>query len=212
MRYTRHSISVASAVALCLLAVCPWVLADSTNSPAEPVRQTETNRIDITTTTSNTYTRAKVLRVNPDSITVMHSSGIATIPFAELPPELKQRYQEQAPTRSVTPSRRRKSRATSQPSDLDTFRNLLKIAGVDSSIISRVSQSGDSLTIVVANAWHYQPYQLRLQAAQNLWETWARIRSPNDPDKARLDLTDQNGNRVGGSRWLAGSLIWVKKD
>jgi hypothetical protein len=98
-----------------------------------------------------------------------------------------------------------------KPSDLDTFMNILKIAGIDNSIISRVSQKGDSLTIIVANAWHYEPYQVRLQAAQNLWETWARIRSPNDPDKARLEITDLNGNNVGGSGWLGGSMIKVKK-
>jgi len=96
-------------------------------------------------------------------------------------------------------------------SERDIFIRALTRAGVDNSIVSRVSQKGDSLTIIVANGWHDQPYQIRLQAAQNFWELWARIRSPDDPDKARLEITDFNGNSVGGSRWLAGSLIWVKK-
>jgi tetratricopeptide (TPR) repeat protein len=95
--------------------------------------------------------------------------------------------------------------------DLDSFMATLNAAGIDKSIIDRVSAKDDELTIVVANSWHFQPYQIRLQAAQNLWSLWATIRSPNDPDKARIELTDYNGNSVGGSRWLAGSLIWVKK-
>ena len=98
-------------------------------------------------------------------------------------------------------------KAKLKSSELDTFIDVLKLAGIDNSIVSRVSQNGDSLTVIVANAWHYQPYQVRLQAAQNLWELWARITSPNDPDKARLEITDFNGNSVGGSRWLAGSQI-----
>ena len=95
--------------------------------------------------------------------------------------------------------------------DLDGLMAALKAAGIDKSIIDRCSAEDDTLTIVVANAWHFQPYQIRLQAAQNLWNLWAKLRSPNDPDKARIELTDYNGNSVGGSRWLAGSLIWVKK-
>jgi len=96
--------------------------------------------------------------------------------------------------------------------DLDSFVTTLKTAGIDNSIIDRCSANDNELTIVVTNAWHFQPYQIRLQAAQNLWNLWAKLRSPNDPDKARIELTDYNGNSVGGSRWLAGSLIWVKKE
>ena len=96
--------------------------------------------------------------------------------------------------------------------DLDSFMTVLKTAGIDNSIIDRCSANDNELTIVVTNAWHFQPYQIRFQAAQNLWSLWAKLRSPNDPDKARIELTDYNGNSVGGSRWLAGSLIWVKKE
>lgn len=96
--------------------------------------------------------------------------------------------------------------------DLDGFMAALKAAGIDKSIIDRCSAEDDKLTIVVANAWHFQPYQIRLQAAQNLWNLWAKLRSPNDLDKARIELTDYNGNSAGGSRWLAGALIWVKKE
>ncbi|MNL67232.1 hypothetical protein D3C87_1917970 [compost metagenome] len=57
---------------------------------------------------------------------------------------------------------------------------------------------------------------MRLQTAQNLWKTWAKARTGSgslrkDVDSARIELVDLNGNNVGGSRTLGGSLIWVKK-
>jgi hypothetical protein len=101
-----------------------------------------------------------------------------------------------------------------QPSDLQKFIDVLRTAGIDNSLIVRVSvsETGDKLIVVVANPWHYQPYQIRLQMAQSLWELWARIHSPQNPDIARLKLTDLQDNEVGGSRLLGGSLIWVTKN
>jgi hypothetical protein len=83
----------------------------------------------------------------------------------------------------------------------------LENAGVSG--IAATSVDGFKATMTVNNEWHLLPYQIRLQAAQNLWKSWARIASPKDVDKARLKLVDLNGNEVGGSRVLAGSLIWV---
>ena len=96
---------------------------------------------------------------------------------------------------------------------LDAYMAALKDVG----LVKRVSvrKLGDDIweaTLTVDNLWHIRHYQIRLQDAQTLWEAWARIASPNDLDKARISLVDLNGNEVGGSRWLAGSLIWVKKD
>lgn len=65
--------------------------------------------------------------------------------------------------------------------------------------------------ITVANEWHYQPYQIRKQAAQGLWNSWASIFSPEDSDSARIKILDLNGNRVGGSSAFAGSLVDVDK-
>lgn len=69
----------------------------------------------------------------------------------------------------------------------------------------------DHAKITVNNVWHYQPYQVRLQMAQGLWNAWANIHSPGDPDKARIKIVDQMDNEVGGSRVWAGSLIWVSE-
>ncbi len=90
----------------------------------------------------------------------------------------------------------------------------LRKMGVDESLVLSVARGLDDyeVRITVSISWHYFPYQVRLDAAQNLWNIWAAIRSPSDPDRARIELVSLNGNKVGGSRWLAGSLIWVQKD
>ncbi len=67
------------------------------------------------------------------------------------------------------------------------------------------------VVITVTDLWHLAPYQERLQAAQSLWQEWANIHSPQDVDRARIKLVDLSGNEVGGSRILAGSLIWVQE-
>ena len=72
----------------------------------------------------------------------------------------------------------------------------------------------DEVKIFVDDSWHYSPKQVRLQAAQNLWEKWARISIASgrveNADAARVRIVDQNGNEVGGSRVWGGSLIWVQ--
>lgn len=97
---------------------------------------------------------------------------------------------------------------------LDAYIALLNRAEV--SIVERVSvqRIGDDIweaTITVRNLWHIRAYQLRLQDAQTLWEAWAGIASPRDPDKARIKIVDLRENEVGGSRIWGGSLIWVQE-
>jgi hypothetical protein len=73
------------------------------------------------------------------------------------------------------------------------------------------SQKECSIVIVVRDTWHYQHKQLRLQAAQNLWKLWSQSYYFEDKkDKCRMDLVDGNGNSVGGSSWLGGSIVSVK--
>ncbi len=97
---------------------------------------------------------------------------------------------------------------------LDAYIALLDRAEV--TIVERVSvqRIGDNIweaTITVKNLWHIRAYQLRLQDAQTLWEAWAGIASPKDPDKARIKIVDLRDNEVGGSRIWGGSLIWVQE-
>jgi hypothetical protein len=97
--------------------------------------------------------------------------------------------------------------------DIRSYRSLISSIDEDGNVIASVSQGrmDGEVKITVSNAWHYQPYQVRLQTAQNLWNAWSRVHSPNDPDKSRIQIVDLNDNKVGGSRVLAGSLIWVQE-
>ncbi len=69
------------------------------------------------------------------------------------------------------------------------------------------------ITVTVKNNWHYEPEQIRKQAAQSMWELWARTalaqNLTEEVDSARIKIVDYRGNEVGGSRMIAGSMIWV---
>ncbi len=47
---------------------------------------------DWTTTDGKTYKDVKVLKVEPDAVTIMHSDGGALVPLATLPPTLQTRF------------------------------------------------------------------------------------------------------------------------
>lgn len=90
---------------------------------------------------------------------------------------------------------------------IDEVNELQSNLGVE--LIDQVSVSGNKATITVTNLWHIRNKQLRLQDAQTLWEIWANINSPSDPDQARIKIVDANDNKVGGSGFLGGSVIEV---
>jgi hypothetical protein len=97
--------------------------------------------------------------------------------------------------------------------DIQKYRTLMKSFDKGENVITNVTQGrvDGEIKITVSNAWHYEPYQVRLQLAQNLWKAWAAIHSPDEPDKSRIQIVDLNDNEVGGSRIWAGSLIWVQE-
>ena len=94
--------------------------------------------------------------------------------------------------------------------NLDKYMKIINDSGLNT-YISEVHQDNKTATIKVRDSWHFQHYQLRLQCAQKLWLIWASLVSPNDPDLAIIYLVDNNGNNVGGSGWLGGSVIKVQK-
>ena len=90
---------------------------------------------------------------------------------------------------------------------LNELRTLENSLGVN--LIEGVTVSKNKATIKVTNIWHLRNKQLRLQDAQTLWKIWANINNPSEPDKARIEIVDINGNEVGGSGFLGGSDIEV---
>jgi hypothetical protein len=81
----------------------------------------------------------------------------------------------------------------------------------ESRYITRIGRNQQTIIVYVSDAWHFLPYQIRLQLAQNIWATWATATKAPVPDHARVDIRDNNGNSVGGSKLLGGSLSWVSK-
>ncbi len=84
----------------------------------------------------------------------------------------------------------------------------LKAGGV----ILRVTKglSENEIRITVAKDWHILEYEVRLKLAQALWKMWAKILPPHFRDQARITLVDETENKVGGSRLLGPSRIWVR--
>lgn len=109
-----------------------------------------------------------------------------------------------APTAGTTKAVEQKPKNT-DAENLDVFRRL--IAGRP--YVRTVSASGFYATITVDNDWHRQPKQIRLQHAQWLQQRWVAALGVDDGDKARIKVVDLQGNEVGGSRIVGGSLIWV---
>lgn len=104
------------------------------------------------------------------------------------------------------------ARGKSTEEALEAYAAIIRVVDPDALLIDKVQAKDDTVILTVTNYWHVMHYQNRLQAAQNLWAGWAKLKSPREPDRARLSLVDFNGNKVGGSRFLAGSLIWVQED
>ena len=75
--------------------------------------------------------------------------------------------------------------------------------------VERIGDHSWRATVTVSDLWHIRHKQVRLQDAQALWAAWAIVASPAEPDRAFLKLVDYNGNSVGGSSWLAGSVVSV---
>lgn len=67
----------------------------------------------------------------------------------------------------------------------------------------------ETMVVVVSDMWLRQNEYLRRQIAEVLWQKWANIRSPLDPEKVRLMLVDASGKRVGGSPETTALPIWV---
>jgi len=126
------------------------------------------------------------------------------------PTATKTETRTKAPTPTRVPTRTRVPTPTKEP--LQGFIGLLNKTGVNA-YVAAVTYGGspNSIEITVRNAWFYEPKQVRLQAAQALWEGWAAGFCPEKEtsDLCRIRLVDSMGNRVGGSSWLLGSIIDV---
>lgn len=93
--------------------------------------------------------------------------------------------------------------------EVNEFMSAVRDHDPEGLLIESASARGNQLTITVTSTWHEQNYQTRLQLAQLLWNLWSGIHSPNNLDDSRIKIVDYNGNRVGGSGVIAGSMVGV---
>ncbi len=81
-------------------------------------------------------------------------------------------------------------------------------------VILRVTKglSDKEVRITVAKDWHILEFEVRLKLAQDLWKMWSKILPPHSRDQARITLVDETETKVGGSRLLGPSRIWVRDE
>jgi hypothetical protein len=119
-----------------------------------------------------------------------------------------------AGTSTVASSEPRSSSCTPPTAAVEQFYRQIRQIDESGSLIADVSPSSlaSQVKVTVASSWHYQPYQVRLDAAKSLWQRWALIACPSNLDYAYLKIVSTSGDRVGGSGWLGGSMIDVDKN
>jgi hypothetical protein len=78
--------------AIALIAVVPPAAIAQTKKPELPPQKSATALKSITTTEGKTYDAVEITKVNPDSISFIHSAGVATVAFAKLPPDVQRRF------------------------------------------------------------------------------------------------------------------------
>jgi hypothetical protein len=66
--------------------------------------------------------------------------------------------------------------------------------------------SGNDAIITVGPLWNRAVKEERLQAAQKIWQMWAAIMTPRDPDTSHVKLVDSTGNTVGRSGVMGSSI------
>jgi hypothetical protein len=176
----------------------------------QKAEKTEKLLVELRGVPESEYERNKILyqqlaALNPDNKDYQSKESIYTQKIAE---DQEKKRQEQERAHREAAQKEVKDR-------LDTYVALLNAAEVKLVKNVSVKRIGDGIwkaTLTVDNLWHVRHRQIRLQDTQTLWEAWAEIASPNEPDKAIIKIVDLRGNEVGGSRVLGGSLIWVQED
>jgi hypothetical protein len=80
-------------------------------------------------------------------------------------------------------------------------------------LISKVEKglSGHEVRLQAGPRWQPLGHAERLRSARALWEAWAKMHPHNQRYKTRIVIVDERGTKIGGSRLLDPSKIWVRK-
>jgi hypothetical protein len=126
--------------------------------------------------------------------------------------EQKKKAEEEAARRAAEEEVKREA-AEEAEKNLQGYIDLINTIGMNAYVNSVGYYSGFKwIEVTVKNTWHYEPKQIRLQAAQTLWNVWATQFCPEKEtiDNCRIRIVDLAGNEVGGSSAWAGSMVNVK--
>lgn len=72
--------------------------------------------------------------------------------------------------------------------------------------------SSHEILLTAGPRWRALGEAVRLRSARVLWDSWAELHPPGQRYKARIVILDENGAKIGGSRLLDPSQIWVRKN
>ena len=97
--------------------------------------------------------------------------------------------------------------------------NRAKYAGSLNSIrggnlVSKVEKglSDHEVRLKASARWQGLDEEARLRSARALWEAWAKMHPPRERFQTRIVIVDERGAKIGGSRLLDPSKIWVRKN
>lgn len=125
------------------------------------------------------------------------------------PPPRRDREQHIASVAKLNATADAVANDSRRKNSLQSFVQKLRDADVSSALIvtAELDPLGQvDVILTVGPQWHRTVRQERLQLAQSLWETWARIASPRDLDNAHIKLVDRRGNKIGGSGVMGSSI------
>ena len=157
---------------------------------------------------------AKFIKLDGESVVIEKEGKLFTVPFSNLEAWSVMQAKQLGGVLAADAKKKSPTSDEQPKAKLDAYLAMVNADSLASKIVEsvEVAQSDQrwTATITLRNVWHLRNKQIRLQDAQTLWKAWAVVASKDNPDKARIKLVDLNGNEVGGSRVLAGSLIWVQ--
>ena len=80
-------------------------------------------------------------------------------------------------------------------------------------LIGRVEKglSDHEIWLTAGPGWAALDMGARQQAAEALWKTWAELHPENQRYRARIVIVDARGTKIGGSRLLDSSKVWVRE-
>ena len=108
--------------------------------------------------------------------------------------------------------------SASQEEPMGQF-NRAKFAGSLNSIkggnlVSKVEKGLSDREVRLKASAHWQGLDeaARLRSARALWEAWAKMHPPRERFQIRIVIVDERGDKIGGSRLLDPSKMWVRKN